>query len=70
MGGWKLWLKGLVAAALSSASNTVVVLVADPHHFNPAEVGGLRKLAAVVAVSAVVGVALYLKQSPLPNGQK
>lgn len=66
MGGWKVWLKGLVAAAVSSASNTIAVLIADPHHFNPSEVGGVRKLGTVVAISAVVGAALYLKQSPVP----
>jgi hypothetical protein len=70
MGGWKLWLKGLLAAVVSSASNTIAVMVSDPGHFNPAQVGGLKRLGAVIGVSALVGAALYLKQSPLPNGQK
>ena len=68
MGSWKVWLKGLLAAAISSAANAVGVLVADPLHFSPAEAGGVRKLGVVVAVSAIVGAALYLKQSPVPNG--
>ncbi len=67
MGSWKVWLKGLVAAAISSGANTIGVLVADPVHFNPSEAGGLRKLGIVVLVSAVVGAALYLKQSPVPQ---
>jgi len=48
----------------------VGVVVADPLHFSPAEAGGLRKLGVVIAVSAVVGAALYLKQSPVPNASK
>ncbi len=64
---WKLWLKGLVAAAVASASSTIAVVVADPEHFNPASVGGLKKLGIVVLVSAIVGAAMYLKQSPVPN---
>ncbi len=67
MKDWRVWLKGLVAAAISSAANAVAVLVADPVHFNPSDAGGLRKLGVVVAVSAVVGTALYLKQSPVPQ---
>jgi hypothetical protein len=63
------WLKGLVAAFVSGAANALVVLVADPHHFSPSEVGGLKKLGFVIVVSALVGVGLYLKQSPVPpNG--
>ncbi len=67
---WKVWLKGLVAAAISSASNAIAALVADPKHFSPAEVGGFRKLGVVVLVSAIVGAALYLKQSPVPDGAR
>jgi hypothetical protein len=68
MGSWKVWLKGLVAAAISSAANAIGVLVADPVNFNPSAAGGLRKLGIVVLVSAIVGAALYLKQSPVPQG--
>ncbi len=67
---WKVWLKGLVAAAISSSSNAIAVVVADPMHFSPAEVGGFRKLGVVVLVSAIVGAALYLKQSPVPDGAR
>lgn len=64
---WKLWLKGLLAAVISSAANSISVLVADPQHFNPSAAGGMRNLGIVALVSAIVGAALYLKQSPVPK---
>ena len=64
---WRLWLKGLIAAVISSASNSICVLIADPQHFIPGTVGGFRNLGVVALVSAIVGAALYLKQSPVPK---
>lgn len=64
---WKLWLKGLIAAVVSSGANSISVLVADPQHFNPGAAGGIRNLGIVALVSAIVGAALYLKQSPVPK---
>ncbi|HLI30100.1 MAG TPA: hypothetical protein VKV79_03240 [Terriglobia bacterium] len=64
---WRIWLKGLIAAVVSSAANSISVLIADPHHFNPGAVGGFRNLGLVALVSAIVGAALYLKQSPVPK---
>lgn len=64
---WKLWLKGLVAAVVASAANSISVLIADPRHFNPSEAGGWRNLGTVAVVSAIVGAAMYLKQSPVPK---
>ncbi|MGH9377174.1 MAG: hypothetical protein ACRD1I_00110 [Terriglobia bacterium] len=64
---WKLWFKGLIAAVISSAANSISVLVADPQHFNPGAAGGIRNLGIVALVSAIVGAALYLKQSPVPK---
>lgn len=63
---WQVWLKGLAAAIVSSAANTVSVLIADPMHFNPG-VAGWRNLGVVALVSAIVGAAMYLKQSPVPK---
>ncbi len=44
----------------------------DPQHFNLA--GGLRHTLAMAgsaaAISALIGAAGYLKQSPVPNGVK
>lgn len=64
---WKLWLKGLAAAIISSTANSVSVLVADPRHFDPGVTGGFKNLGIVGLVSAIVGAALYLKQSPVPK---
>lgn len=67
---WKIWIKGLVAAVVSSAANSISVLIADPKHFNPGAAGGFRNLGVVALVSAIVGGALYLKQSPVPSDER
>jgi len=64
---WRVWLKGLFAAIVSSVVNSISVLIADPGHFNPSAAGGIRNLGLVALVSAIVGAALYLKQSPVPK---
>ena len=61
----RVWLRGLVGAAINSAASTVTVVIVDPLGFSPAN-GGLSKLATVAGVSAAFGAALYLKQHPLP----
>lgn len=63
---WKLWLKGLISAAISSASSVVAVMIADPTSFNLET--GLRRVLTVATITAIVGIANYLKQSPVPNG--
>ena len=60
-----MWAKGLVAAAIGGAANAVGVMVADPSTFNFTD--GLPKLKTVVVAGAIVAVAFYLKQSPLPG---
>lgn len=62
---WRHWLRGIVSAAIGAAANTVTVTIAAPETFNLQE--GLPKLGSVAAVSAIVAVAMYLKQSPLPG---
>ncbi|MDE3178917.1 MAG: hypothetical protein KGM47_10110 [Acidobacteriota bacterium] len=64
---WQVWLKGLAAAVISSAANSVSVLLADPSHFSPGAAGGFRNLGIIALISAIVGAALYLKQSPVPK---
>lgn len=72
MYGLDLWLKGLAAAAIAGAANGVITGFAavgiDPTHFNLQ--AGLRPTLAIAGVSAlmsgIIGVAAYLKQSPLP----
>jgi hypothetical protein len=73
----ELWLKGIAAAAISGGANGIITGFAavgiDPGHFNLQS--GLHNTMAIggvsAAISAVLGVALYLRQSPLPpaNGQ-
>lgn len=68
----ELWLKGLLAAAIAGAANGVITGFAavgiDPAHFNLQS--GLQATLGIASVSAlmsgIIGVAAYLKQSPLP----
>jgi hypothetical protein len=68
----ELWLKGLLAAAIAGAANGVITGFAavgiDPAHFNLQ--AGLKATLGIASVSAlmsgIIGVAAYLKQSPLP----
>ena len=62
---WKKWLKGLISAVIGGAANGVTVLIVAPEAFNFGE--GIHKLGSVAAAGAIVSVAMYLKQSPLPG---
>ena len=75
MGTWQTWLKGLVAAGIAGAANGVITGFAavgiDPEHFNLQ--AGLRSTLTIAGasalMSAIIAVAAYLKQSPVPpNG--
>lgn len=69
----EVWAKGIAAAAIAGAANGIITGFAavgiDPGHFNLRS--GLMPTLAVAsasaAMSAVIGVAAYLKQSPLPS---
>jgi hypothetical protein len=69
----ELWAKGIAAAAIAGAANGVITGFAavgiDPAHFNLQS--GLHPTLAMAgasaAMSAIIGVAAYLKQSPLPS---
>lgn len=78
MSAWtnfRVWWRGLLAAAIAGGANGVITGFAavgiDPQHFNLQ--AGLRATLAIAAVSAamsgIIGVAAYLEQSPLPQGQ-
>jgi hypothetical protein len=68
----ELWAKGLLTAAIAGAANGVITGFAavgiDPAHFNLQ--AGFKPTLTIAGVSAlmsgIVGVAAYLKQSPLP----
>ena len=72
MGQWQMWVHGLVAAVIAGAANGVITGFAavgiDPVHFNLQ--AGLKYTLAIAGVSAImsaiIGAAAYLKQSPLP----
>jgi hypothetical protein len=69
----EVWLKGLLAAAISGAAGGVLTGLAavgiDPQHFNlqTGIVATLRIGAAAALINAVIGVAAYLQKSPLPD---
>lgn len=60
-----IWLKGLLAAAITAGATAVTATVVAPETFNFQDGG--TKLLTMVLVQALVGVALYLKSSPLPG---
>ena len=70
---FELWLKGVLAAAISGAAGGVLTGFAavgiDPQHFNLQTGMGatLRIGAAAALINAVIGVAAHLQKSPLPN---
>lgn len=61
------WVKGLLAAAIGGAANTITVVIVDPVNFNL--VTGAGKVATVAAVGAIMSAAAYLKKSPIPEGK-
>jgi len=63
----EIWLSGLASAAMSGFAGGVGVLIAEPATFNFTETG-IWSLGKVCAVCGLVGVANFLKQSPLPQG--
>lgn len=70
----EIWLKGLLAAAISGGAGGVLTGLAavgiDPTHFNlQAGIGSTVRIGLAAAViNAIVGVAAYLQKSPLPEG--
>ena len=70
----EVWLKGILAAAISGAAGGVLTGLAavgiDPQHFNlQAGMGATMRIGAAAAlINAVIGVAAYLQKSPLPSG--
>lgn len=65
---WKIWLKGLISAAIGGAANAGLVAIIAPEQFNFQE--GLSRLGTMAIGGAIIAILSYLKQSPLPNGGK
>jgi hypothetical protein len=68
MGDWKVWLKGLIAAVIGGIANSITLMITDPLNYNLQDPVQRTKLLWFAVVSAIISAALYLKQSPLPNG--
>ncbi len=76
MNNWRTWIKGMLAAGIAGGANGVITGFAavgiDPEHFNLQ--AGLRSTLTIAGISAlmsaIIGVAAYLKQSPVPNGAR
>jgi hypothetical protein len=68
-----IWVRGIVAAAISGAAGGVLTGFAavgiDPQHFNlQSGMGATFRIGAAAAlINAVIGVAAYLQKSPLPQ---
>lgn len=60
---WRLWLRGLIGAAIGGAANGITVMIVEPQSFNFD--AGLADLGKVVLISAIFGAGLYLKQKPI-----
>ena len=69
----EIWLKGILAAAISGAAGGVMTGLAavgiDPGHFNlQAGMGATWRIGVAAGlINAVIGVAAYLQKSPLPT---
>lgn len=61
----KAWIYSLVAAAVSAAASGVTAGIVAPESFNFSGTG-MQKLGALCGVNALLAVATFLKQSPLP----
>ena len=62
----RLWLLGLLHAVVAGASNAAAGALADPAHFNLSH-EGLIALGKLAATGALIGLVMFLKQSPLPR---
>ena len=69
----EIWLKGILAAAVSGAAGGVMTGLAavgiDPQHFNlQAGLGETFRIGAAAAlINGIIGVSAYLQKSPLPD---
>lgn len=63
---WTIWIQGIISAAITGAATTVTTVVVAPEQFN-ATPEGITKIGIVAGVAAVLSVANFLKQSPIPK---
>ena len=60
----KIWAKGLLAAIISAVSNAIITTISANAIGSPLN---WAQIGAVAATSALLGAAMYLKQSPVPT---
>lgn len=65
MNSWKVWLHGLAAAAISGFATSLTGALALPTVFS-FDKAGLINMLKMALPPAILGVALYLKSSPVP----
>lgn len=58
------WLKGLAAAIISSVANSTLAVIGCNATGSPLN---WSQISTVATTSAIIGAALYLKQSPIPD---
>jgi hypothetical protein len=71
----EIWLKGILAAAISGAAGGILTGFAavgiDPQHFNLQS--GMRETMRIAAaaslINSIIGVAAYLQKSPMPDAE-
>lgn len=63
--GTRKWIRSIVATAVNGFASGAVLIIADPVAFNLAE--GSRKLLLTSTVFALIGLANFLKEHPLPD---
>lgn len=61
------WAYGALAAVIGAAANGVIVVVVNPGTFDIFSVPGWKNISTTCGASALVALAAYLKQSPLPE---
>ena len=63
------WWKGMAAAGISGAAAAVAATFTSPELFDLTTQVGLLAVGKVAAAGAAIGLAGYLKQSPLPPAE-
>ena len=66
---WKVWLRGLISAAVGGAANAAAAVYVAPDTFNFSG-EGFVKLLQLAGAGALIALLGYLKQSPLPPEKK
>lgn len=62
---FRLWLQGLIAAAVTGGAHSITNYLVDPSLIDSH--AGLIKLGKLVGLSTILSVAAYLYKSPIPS---